>query len=468
MGQRNPITVTIMPGTSVVGQVRRAVSRFPAANQGNIAVLFGIALLPILTFMGAAIDYTRVNKARSAMQAALDSTALMLAKDLSDGRIAVGDISTKATAYFTALYTNKDAKSVTINASYTASSSQGSTILVNGSGNVTTEFLKVAGFPKLDFNTSSTSAWGNVRMRVAIALDNTGSMRDDGKMPAMQTAAKSLIDQLSKIAKNEGDIYISIVPFAKDVNVDDKNYKASWIDWTSWDAENGSCSNSSYKSQSSCMSNGKTWTPDDHDKWTGCVTDRDQNFDTMNTTPVMSNSATLFPAEEYISGKEKYCKKGNNPYLQPIMPMSYDWKKLKKLVDDMEPTGNTNQAIGLAWAWMTLSPGEPFNPPAKDPNYTYKDTIILLSDGLNTQNRWYNNASQIDARQKILCDNAKAAGNTIYTIHVNTGSPPDPVSAVLQYCASSSDKFFLVTSASQTVAAFESIGTSLSKLRVAR
>ena len=38
-------------------------------------------------------------------------------------------------------------------------------------------------------------------------------------MPAMQTAAKSLIDQLSALAKNPGDIYISVVPFAKDVNL---------------------------------------------------------------------------------------------------------------------------------------------------------------------------------------------------------------------------------------------------------
>jgi Flp pilus assembly protein TadG len=219
MGHRNPIMVTIMPGASIASQVRRAASRFPGDNQGNIAVLFGIALLPILGFMGAAIDYTRANSARSSMQTALDSTALMLAKDLSDGRITIGEISGKATAYFNALYTNKDARSVTINATYTASSSQGSTIQVNGSGNVITEFMKVAGFPKLDFNTSSTSAWGNVRMRVAIALDVTGSMDKDGKMDALKPAAKSLIDQLSALAKNPGDVYVSIIPFAKDVNV---------------------------------------------------------------------------------------------------------------------------------------------------------------------------------------------------------------------------------------------------------
>ena len=98
-----------MPVTSIANQFRRAISRFPGATQGNIAVLFGLALLPVLSFMGAAIDYSRVNTARSSMQAALDSTALMLAKDLSDGRITVGEIGAKATAYFNALYTNKEA-----------------------------------------------------------------------------------------------------------------------------------------------------------------------------------------------------------------------------------------------------------------------------------------------------------------------------------------------------------------------
>jgi hypothetical protein len=206
--------------------------------------------------------------------------------------------------------------------------------------------------------------------------------------------------------------------------------------------------------------------PDDHDTSTGCVTDRDQDYDTKNTAP--TNSATRFPAEEYVSGGEKFCKPGNSPYLQKIMPLSYDWSALKNLITAMQPTGMTNQGIGMAWAWMTLGQGDPFNAPAKDPNYTYKDAIILLSDGLNTQNRWYSNAAQIDARQKILCDNAKAVGITVYTIHVNTGNPPDPTSAVLQYCASGPQNFYVVTSASQTAAVFSSIGTSLSKLRVAK
>lgn len=448
----------------LVSRLGRQLARFAAAEQGNIAVIFAIALVPVLSFVGAAIDYSRAAQARSSMQSALDSAALMLSRDLSSGTITTSQLSTKAQAYFNALFTDTNTlPSVNVAATYNASTSIGSTIQLSGTGTYTTTFMKIAGFPTLDVGTTSTSAWGLTRMRVALVLDVTGSMADDGKMPAMQTAAKNLIDQLSALAKNNGDVYISIVPFSKDVNVGSTNYTKSWIDWSSWEAANGTCSNTSYTKQSSCVNNGKTWTPKNHNTWTGCVTDRDQNYDTKNTTPVSSNSSTLFPAEQYT-----YCNPSNSAYIQPIMPLSYDWTSLKSLVDKLVPTGNTNQGIGLAWGWMTLSTGDPMNAPAKDTNYTYKDAIVLLSDGLNTQNRWYNNASQIDARQKILCDNAKAQpyNVTIYTVQVNTGG--DPTSSVLQYCASGSDKFYLVTSASQTVSVFKDIGTSLSKLRVAR
>src|SRR5882757_7053393 len=140
-----------MLGASITSRVRAAARRFIGAKDGNIAVIFAIAAVPIISFVGAAIDYTRANSARSSMQAALDSTALMVAKDLSDGTITTSQIDAKTTAYFTALYTNPDAKSVTVNATYTASTSMGSTIVVTASGAITTDFLKVAGFPNLSF-----------------------------------------------------------------------------------------------------------------------------------------------------------------------------------------------------------------------------------------------------------------------------------------------------------------------------
>ena len=68
-----------MLGSAIFTRLRTAAARFPAATDGNIAVIFALAAVPILSFVGVAIDYSRANSARSSMQAALDSTALMVA-----------------------------------------------------------------------------------------------------------------------------------------------------------------------------------------------------------------------------------------------------------------------------------------------------------------------------------------------------------------------------------------------------
>jgi hypothetical protein len=115
---------------------------------------------------------------------------------------------------------------------------------------------------------------------------------------------------------------------------------------------------------------------------------------------------------------------------------------------------------------MSLTGGGPYSVPAQDSNFKFQKVIILMSDGLNTENRWYNSASQIDARQQMTCTNAKAAGITIYTVHVNTDG--DPLSTLLQGCASSPDKFWMLTTASALNSTFNTIGSQLTQLRIAQ
>src|SRR4051812_30199986 len=120
-----------MFGCSISRTLHRAGAqgrRFARADQGNIAMIFGIAIIPVITFMGAAIDYSRANAARSSMQAAMDSTALMVSRDLAQGTITTADIPSKAQAYFKALYTSQEAQTPTVTATYTTSTATGSTI----------------------------------------------------------------------------------------------------------------------------------------------------------------------------------------------------------------------------------------------------------------------------------------------------------------------------------------------------
>ncbi|MFZ2137742.1 MAG: VWA domain-containing protein, partial [Xanthobacteraceae bacterium] len=222
-----------------------------------------------------------------------------------------------------------------------------------------------------------------------------------------------------------------------------------------WDENNGTCSRHTYTTQSACVAHRKTWTPKNHNTWNGCVMDRDQNYDTTNTAP--TTGSTLFPAEQY-----SYCP-------VPVMALSYDWTALNTKIDAMTPNGGTNQAIGLQWGFQSLT-SPPLYVPPMDPNYQYKQYIILLTDGLNTQDRWYGDgstpSSQVDARQQILCNNVKAAGITLYTVQVNTDG--DPTSTLLQQCASDPSKFFLLTSANQIVTTFDTIGTSLTMLHLSK
>jgi Flp pilus assembly protein TadG len=635
-----------MLGASITRHIREAASRFVRAKDGNVAVIFTIALVPLISFIGAAIDYSRANAARSAMQAAMDSTALMLSKDLTSGKITAAQVNATAQSYFAALYTNHDATLTTpITASYIQDNGNlGSTIQITGAASITTDFMKVAGFPTLGFSGTSTTAWGNVKMRVALALDNTGSMKDNGKIGALRTAASNLVDQLSALVKNDGDVLISVIPFAKAVNAGSSNYAATWIDWTDWlnppttqpantvgstnlqanlpmnwhaigpstpaticpftnssggftcassptngssNATSGSknivpssgtysgyicpsvdynshtsyngcwtsvsagtgvfCSGSSScacpkttsgtnvtgcictgsGSNTSCTGNlwvhnwtqpgpndtthnpgqprvsapvgflNNKWTPSSStptvannwtqastnpiSTWTGCIIDRTQPYDTTSDAPG-STAVTQFPANQYFSGGEAYCATNNSPPLEQVMSMTSAWSTLKTNINAMQPTGSTNQAVGLAWAWQSLLQTGPIPAPAEDPNYTYNRVIILLSDGLNTEDRWPNygngttqdSAGDIDKRQALLCQNIKNPIDpktnqpmyTIYTIQVNTGG--DPTSTVLQNCATDPSKFFMLTSANQIVTTFNSIGTSLSQLRVAR
>jgi Flp pilus assembly protein TadG len=433
---------------------------FGAAKDGNVVMTFALATLPIVGFVGAAVDYSQANSVRTALQAALDSTALMLSKEAAN--LTSAQMQTKATNYFMAMFNRPQATSIVITPTYTTTG--GSQVTVNGSANVPTNFMGVMGYNYLPVRGTSTVKWGSSRLRVALALDNTGSMSSSNKMTTLKTAAKSMLDQLKSAATTNGDVYVSVVPFAKDVNVGSNNYNADWVDfadhgnWEGWSSNNGSCSkkdsrNRTITVKSDCDDVNGKWTADkpSASNWEGCVTDRDQDYDVDATTPTKSKQATLFPAESY----------GDCP--ASILPMTYDWNALKNKIDAMQPAGNTNVTIGLAWAWQTLTSGAPFPAPAEDPKYKYQKVIILLTDGENTQNRFSTSQSSIDARTKKACENAKAADITLYTVLVMQGTQ-----SLLQSCASDSSKYFYLTSASQLVTAFSTIGTALSNLRISK
>ncbi len=456
----------------VAAAVRATLRRWLSSESGNVALIFGLAAIPLVLAAGGTVDYSRAALARSQMQDSLDAAALAMSKTARS--LTASQLTQQATKYFNANFNAPGATKITVTPVYTSTKT---TLTLNGSLTVDTYFLPLIGISTIPINTTSTVTWGTTRLRVSLVLDTTGSMQQSGKMTALKTATHKLLDQLKGAAGIDGDVYVSLIPFVKDVNAGTSNYAQSWIDWTDWDSANGSCNVSGISTDSACQASGTcsnsylngnkswclwygyrwtagTWTPKSHSKWNGCITDRTQNYDTKNTAP--TSTATNFPAEQY----------GTCP--AQLTGLTYNWTSLSTLVDSMSANGNTNQAIGLAWGWQSLTQS-PFTIPAYDSEYKYQRIIILLSDGMNTENRWSTSQSSIDARQKLLCDSIKADTTTpitLYMVQVNTGS--DPTSAVLQYCATDAAHFFLLTSADQIVTTFDEIGTALSSLRISK
>ena len=450
-----------MAKTSIAARLLDHIRNFAAARDGNIAITFGMLSLPLVATMGAAIDYSRANAVRADFQSALDATGLMVSKT-AGSMTNDAQLQTAAQAYFAAVFHNPAGYTYSVAA--VRDPPGGTTVTLSGTTSVNTEFLQIVGLHKIDVTSNTTVKWGSSRLRVALVVDVSGSMLSANKLTTLKTAAKNLVTQLQGISSTNGDAYLSIVPFNKMVNAGATNYTQSWVRWDIWEQTHGTCSNTSKTTKSTCTAAGATWTAANHNTWHGCVTDRDQDYDTTNTSPSSSTPATLFPAEEYgatIFGTfVNFCP-------PEVMGLSYDWLALKAKIDALQAPalGATNQAIGLQWGFQSLT-GAPFTIPAKDANYQYNQVIILMSDGLNTESRFSNTQSVIDAREQITCNNVKAAGILVYTIQVNTDG--DPTSTLLQNCASTPSKFFLLTSADQLISAFDTIGIQLTSLRLAQ
>lgn len=200
-----------------------------------------------------------------------------------------------------------------------------------------------------------------------------------------------------------------------------------------------------------------TWHANSHSTWNGCIMDRNQNYDAQNTAP--TSAATNFPAENAQS-----C-------VPSVMTgtLNYSWNNLKNAVNAMSAGGSTNQTIGLAWGWMAQTNTAPLSAPSLPANTARY--IILVSDGLNTQNRWSGNGSSqssaVDDRMAQACANAKADGFIIYTVFVDLAGTQGN-SSVLQSCATDGSKYFDLTTSGQLITTLNQIGQQITNLHVAQ
>src|SRR3954467_15877702 len=117
---------------TLIDRLCRTVRNFRAANGANVTVTFALATVPLVGFVGAAVDYSHANSVKTALQAAADSTALMLSRTAAT--MTSAQLQSQANSYFTALFTRPEATVLQVNATY--NTTNGGRVLVKASANV--------------------------------------------------------------------------------------------------------------------------------------------------------------------------------------------------------------------------------------------------------------------------------------------------------------------------------------------
>ena len=405
---------------------------FRRDERANVAPMFAIAVIPILGLTGAAVDYSSANAARTAMQAALDTTALMLSKEANG--LTQTQLNDKATQYFSANITNTEAQNIAVTPLFSTPQAGNFVLNVSANASVKLRFMSLFGQSSIPISSSIEIKWGIKKLELAMVLDNTGSMAQSSKMTHLKTAAHNLLTTLKNAAKKAGDVKVAIIPFDVTVKPGTSYKDEFWIDFNQNDISKNS--------------------------WEGCVQDRDKtsgiNNNTKDTTPVQGDDHTWFPAVQCGS-------------LVTLMPLTdvfeaTNFQNLNDKIDAMTPAGNTNTTIGLVWGWHALTSNLPLTQGAA-PAPDLDKVIIMLTDGDNTQDRWSNSGSDIDARMSMACENAKAPGSNIkiYTVRVINGN-----STLLRNCATKPTMYYDVQQASELNNVFSSIAQQLATLRISK
>lgn len=206
----------------------RMVRRFASGEQGNVAIIAALTVIPILTIAGFALDFQMATTSKTKIQAAADSASLAATKSLQDEK-SLEEIRAEANAYFVASMTGGQSSSSTGFSKGGLSCGPLAINLVPGDLEGTqdvevkvsckqdTTLSRVAGKQYMPFGVQSSSTFGLGSIEVALILDTTGSMLGS-RMTSLKTAATDFIDIVVK--DNQTPFYskVSIVPYAVAVN----------------------------------------------------------------------------------------------------------------------------------------------------------------------------------------------------------------------------------------------------------
>ena len=406
--------------------IGKAVRSLAADTRGNVAMLFAFSIVPMMLVAGTAVDFGRALTEKERLQHALDATGLAIAQQPRGTPLST--LQDKANAYFAASF-RSSAGIATPTITVTQASPN---LRLEANTSIDTAIMSLAGVDTIALRAVSLVRNERQKIEIALVLDNTGSMAQAGKMPALKAAVDDLITKLQAKVVAPDDIKLSIVPFNTEVKVDTAYAPSAWLRWDVT-LENA---NFGWGAQ-----------PPAPATWQGCISDRDQPHDTT-AVPVTDHFRKYVAAQCHFAG------------LTTMLPLTTDLEAIRTRANAMTPTGNTNVTIGLTMGLATLRPDSPLGAASSSAPNVQK-FLILLTDGDNTMNRWTNDSTQIDQRLETGCNQARSSGVQIFTIRVIAGN-----ASLLRACATNPSMYYDVNHARELQPVFNKIIETIDGIRI--
>ncbi|MCG8440919.1 MAG: pilus assembly protein TadG-related protein, partial [Caulobacterales bacterium] len=313
-------------------------------RSGNVAMVFALSVLPLMTVVGMGVDYARSANAKSFLQAATDAAALAA---VSHSYAETSDADRKSVARD--VFESNCLWVVCDSIEQVDVAVSAETVEVSVTAHTSTTLLAMIGVDTVELSVSSIAGVaGRAPVEVALALDVSQSMIGD-EMDDLRDAA---IDFVNEFFGSDTDLTssgVAIVPYRASVNIGVANE-----DWLA-----GSYDPSDY---------GPT-------EWKGCVDARYSGHDQTDATPAGAPfTPYLWASGDTTSGghtntwpavtENGYMNEGDGPNLGclsfPILPLTTNKQDLLDYITVLDATkgsadGGTLHPLGLSWAWRTIS-----------------------------------------------------------------------------------------------------------------
>lgn len=398
-------------------------------RRGAVAGTSALVMVVLLGFAGLAVDTGRIWLVEGRLKTAIDASALVAARMLTDA-----SRNATATSLFWAQFSQGGGSHAYLGASITnptitpSFGGDSSMIQISATATIPTTLFGIISQQSTSFTDNAVAQRAGSGLEVAIVLDQTSSMlQTEGsqtKLAAAQAAVGTLLGILYGSQDTQKNLWVSVVPFARTVNIGTGN---SALLTTSGLGSGWSLAN-----------------------WTGCVENLRNNSDTLDASPAVwpltpyfypstykqvgtapgtcsnSNAYAAVSGTRYCWGDNDWTSPGVGPSgytsnpeyttrtgygltavqawgpsifcaLTPIQPLTASKSTVQAVVNAIQApvkSAGTTTPAGLLGAWWTLSPywqgywqdpnsGIPNTPALPLPYNTphMQKVVVMLTDG---------------------------------------------------------------------------------------